>query len=771
MSAAEWPAGAQERCCERFELDPHELARRVALQGDSGALCAALADAVGELLPGESIGLSIVGAEGSYPMPRVSVRAEVSAHEGERPSLEALSARLQAALALPAGGYLRAAAADVDPARGACSFALEPQGVRVVPATSQAIGFTAIRACAPATSDAGQRGVLMPLLGADHVRPGSAYAALLTGRDATIDVVFGSRALDQFANRYLQELLRAIESGQAVAARMHDDNPIPPAVVERLRSEWVELLIRTMASGRVLTTAAVVARPGRDAHEALALARLVWPGCDARRGGAQTSSGLDLRTGSVLPLLARVLPGPQPPRLRVGLRPRAVVEPPKGLAIGLGHDGANTISLNDAALSRHVHIVGATGTGKSTLMRSMIRQQMEAGCGLGILDPHGELVADAIADLPESRHRDVVLFDPTDTLRSPGLNHFEPIAGAASLDASALANELIDMFGQMYDLDRAGGPVFEQYFRSAIQLLLSNAMTGMTLCEVPLVFESTDFRRSLMAQCTSAETASFWSRQAEPATGDLSMSAMAPYITSKLHQFTHNPKVRAIIGQSRSTVDLASLMDGRGILLANLSRGALGLRESSLIGMLLMSRLFRIAMARTSRPRDRRTPFTVYIDEVQTCLSEHVAAALSEARKVGLRLVLAHQHLSQIDRGRPGHNLLETVLANAGTMLAFRLGADDARRLERLLGPTIAADDLVGLPDFSAAIRWEGPRGVPCARIIDTGGPHSASPRRSTAALHPEQIGRGSRPRTEVERELVTRRERCLSASGTGAVN
>lgn len=770
MRATEHLTVEPVRRIEHYGFDPHELERRATLSGKAGTLLGAIENFAADLDPGESIALTVRSARTARSLPCIGVRAEVVAHEGCCPSLAGLSARLRAALQESAGELSAVAPDAAASGQTSAAFSLVPPGVRVVLGSAHAIGFLRQDSTASEAADTLPAAILPPLQRSPP-GPGNAYGALAAHAGAAIDIVFSSRALDHHTLKRLQDLLHAIESGHVVAEHVDRIGPIPQPIIELLRPHWVETLKRTMASGRAVQAAATFCVPGSDVHAARALARLAWPGCNVHQGPIQPVAVTDLRTtGCANALLARVLPDPKQRSILRGMPAWVGAESAAGPDVDLGHDGIAPVRLTDAELTRHMHIVGATGTGKSTLMRSMIRQQMEAGCGLAVIDPHGDLIADVLDDVPAARRGDIVLFDPSDPVCSPGLNHFEPTGAAAAPDASALANELIDMFGQMYNLDRAGGPVFEQYFRAAVQLLLCNTMPGMTLCEVPLVFESGGFRRALTARCTSPETAGFWRRQAEPATGDLSMSAIAPYITSKLHQFTHNSTMRDIIGQSSSTVDFASVMDGRGILLANLSRGTLGLRESSLIGMVLMSRLFRTAMARTSRPRARRTPFTVYIDEVQTCLSEHVATALSEARKGGLRLVLAHQHLSQIDRGREGHNLLETVLANAATLVAFRVGADDAHRLERLLAPTINAGDLVGLPDFTAAVRREGLGGGQFARIIDTAKPRTVSAVRSTAAIRQEQLSRNSRPRSEIDKEIAARRERCLGA-GAGAAS
>jgi len=535
---------------------------------------------------------------------------------------------------------------------------------------------------------------------------------------------------------------------------------------------WAAMLRQALEGRRILGCRIRVDGPQSASAQMGALATGLWPGAqllaqpvEVLGAGLDLADSLDVRGLLEGLVCSRTTPGWSLPRAQ---GPAAQSASP-GLTIG--NDGHGPVELSPETLARHVHIVGGTGTGKSSLMRAMIAQEMQAGHGVAVFDPHEDLAAAVLADVPPSRRHEVVLFDPTDDDITPGLNYFEPICGHMDLDASRRANELLDMLGQLYDLNATGGPVFEQHLMSAVQLLLCSGVPGMTLCELPLVYESPTFRKALIARCTRPEIQGFWRRQAEPATGDLSMAAVAPYVTSKLQAFVLHPRLRAILGQSRSTVDFDSLLDRGGILIVNLSRGQLGLRESWLLGMMLLGRLFTTAMQRTSRPRAGRTPFSVYVDEVQTCLSGHVASALSEARKVGLRLVLAHQHLAQLETRSQGSQLLDSVLANAATRVAFRVGATDAARLSPVFAPALGASDLVALADFRAAVHiGDADRGLG-GRIMrpESSPDHLGDPRLRPdwARLRLQSLARSGRPRTSVESELALRRQYCEALAGT----
>jgi len=351
---------------------------------------------------------------------------------------------------------------------------------------------------------------------------------------------------------------------------------------------------------------------------------------------------------------------------------------------------------------RHCYLLGATGTGKSTLLLNMMRQDLRSGAGLCLLDPHGDLTEQVLAAVPTERLDDVILFDPSDTDRAVGLNFLETDGANHGRQVNFISNEMIRIFDRLYDLRQTGGPIFEQYMRNALLLLMDEPGAGTTLLELPLLFENKGFRRRLVKRCQAAHVVSFWTDQAERASGEITLSNMGPYMTSKLNQFTHNAVLRPIIGQSRSTINLRECMDRGKILLVNLSKGRLGAMDTQLLGMLIIGKLLDAALGRAGAPPQARRTFHLYVDEAQNFLTDTVTELLSEARKFGLHLTLANQTLAQMG-GESG--LIGSLLGNVGTLLLFRLGILDAERLAGFMLPDLGARQLQELPNYHVASR------------------------------------------------------------------
>lgn len=355
--------------------------------------------------------------------------------------------------------------------------------------------------------------------------------------------------------------------------------------------------------------------------------------------------------------------------------------------------------------SRHCYIVGATGTGKSTLLYNMIAQDIRNGEGVAVIDPHGDLYQQLLTSIPKHRADDVVLIDPSDYAHSVGINFLECEGLSKRVQTNFVVNEMIKIFDRLYDMRVAGGPIFEQYMRNAMLLVMESDYPAATLMDVPFLFEDKEFREFLLERCKNPIVRNFWKKQAEEAGGDASLRNMAPYITSKLNQFTTNGLLRPIIGQHKSTVDFRELIDTGKILLVNLSKGLLGEMDTQLLGMLIIGKIFTAAMGRTTLKAEQRKPMFLYVDEFQNFTTDTVAHLLSEARKFGLFLTLANQNLAQLSANSGKQNILDAVLGNVGTTLIFRLGAVDADKMQIYTRPELDAQDLQDLPDFHMAGR------------------------------------------------------------------
>lgn len=374
-----------------------------------------------------------------------------------------------------------------------------------------------------------------------------------------------------------------------------------------------------------------------------------------------------------------------------------------GICIGKANNKAVLFARPDR--SRHCYIVGATGTGKSTLLYNMIIQDIKNGEGVVVIDPHGDLYKQVLISVPKRRTKDVVLIDPCDFDYTVGINFLECNDFYRPVQMNFIVNEMIKIFDRLYDLRQTGGPLFEQYMRNALLLIMDDEFGGATLMDLPTVFEDSEYRRFLKDKCKDPFVESFWTKQAEEAGGDASLRNIAPYITSKLNQFTTNALLRPIIGQSKSTINFRDAIDEGKIILVNLSKGLLGELDTQLLGMLIIGKIFSSAMGRVSLSPEKRRPVFLYVDEFQNFTTDTIAHLLSEARKFGICLTLANQNLSQLLTNSGRQNILDAVLGNVGTILSFRLGAMDAEKMQSYTKPEIQAQDLQELPDFHASGR------------------------------------------------------------------
>lgn len=379
-------------------------------------------------------------------------------------------------------------------------------------------------------------------------------------------------------------------------------------------------------------------------------------------------------------------------------------EEPSTNGVCLGVAGNSAVHLTDADRSRHVYILGATGCGKSTLLYNMVMQDIARGEGVCLMDPHGDLYDDILSSIPVKRQRDVVLIDPSDFGYAVGINFLELTSEYPQVEMSMITNNMLKIFHRLYDLRQTGGPIFEQYIRNAL-LLVMNSSRGGTLLDVVRVFEDNDYRQLLKAECPNPLVNNFWGLQAEKVGGEASLHNMAPYITSKLNQFTHNSLLRPMIGQRKSTVNFRQIIDKRQILLVNLSKGLLGEMDSQLLGMVLIGKLYMAAMGRANVGVQSRSPFNWYIDEFQSFATDNIAHLLSESRKYGIRMTLANQNMAQLRHAYSESNLQDAVLGNVANLLLFRMGVKDAQQMESYTAPELNNQDLQYLPDYHAVCR------------------------------------------------------------------
>jgi len=375
--------------------------------------------------------------------------------------------------------------------------------------------------------------------------------------------------------------------------------------------------------------------------------------------------------------------------------------PKEGAILGKNlYRGLETvIRLQKDDRRRHLYVVGQTGTGKSVFMRNMIVQDIKKGHGVGVLDPHGDLVEGILGLVPRERAEDVVVLDPADLERPLGLNMLEYDPKYPE-QKTFVVNELINIFDKLYDLKATGGPMFEQYTRNALLLLMDDPSEKFTLMEVSKVLADKEFRDRLLVKCQNIVVKDFWEKEAEKAGGEATLQNIVPYITSKFNIFIANDYMRPIIGQSASSLNFRQIIDEQKILLVNLSKGRLGDINSSLLGLIVTGKLLMAAFSRIDIAEEQRQDFYLYMDEFQNFATDSIATILSEARKYRLCLTIAHQFIGQLE-----DKIRQAVFGNVGSMVSFRVGADDAEFLVKQFEPVFNTNDLINIDNFNAYIK------------------------------------------------------------------
>jgi len=370
--------------------------------------------------------------------------------------------------------------------------------------------------------------------------------------------------------------------------------------------------------------------------------------------------------------------------------------PKDGLLLGYSDfRGAKTeIRLAKDDRRRHLYIIGQTGTGKSTFIEEMAKQDTKSE-GMCIIDPHGDLIDNILGSISKERAEDVIYFDPADMERPFALNMME-YDETRPEQKTFVINEMIAIFDKLYDLRQTGGPMFEQYMRNAMLLSMDSPELGSTLMEIPRIFRDAEFRKKKIAKCKDLTVVDFWEKEAEKAGGDAALENIAPYITSKLTTFVSNDMMRPIIAQQKSTIDFRAVMDEGKILLVNLSKGKIGEINSHLLGMVIVGKLLMAALSRVELPEQQRRDFFLYIDEFQNFTTDSISQILAEARKYRLSLTIAHQYIGQLSE-----SISKAVFGNVGSMCSFRIGSEDAGVLEKQFAPTFDENDLINVDNFN----------------------------------------------------------------------
>ncbi|MBP6914039.1 type IV secretion system DNA-binding domain-containing protein [Candidatus Parcubacteria bacterium] len=348
--------------------------------------------------------------------------------------------------------------------------------------------------------------------------------------------------------------------------------------------------------------------------------------------------------------------------------------------------------IKDDDKRRHVYIIGKTGMGKTELLKNMIVQDILSGKGVGFIDPHGEAAEEILRFVPEERLKDVIYFNPSDIENPIAFNIMEDVSAEYR---HLIAGGLMGVFKK----------IWPDVWSSRMEYILNNSILallevpGSTLLGVNRLLSDPEWREKIVNQIKDPIVKSFWVKEFARYTQRYEVEATAA-IQNKIGQFISTPLIRNIIGQERSTIDIRQAMDEEKILIMNLSKGKIGEDNSRLLGALLVTKLQLAAMSRVDTVEYERKDFVLYIDEFQNFSTDSFANILSEARKYRLSLVLAHQYIAQMEE-----RVRDAVFGNVGTMITFRIGAEDAEFLEKEFSPEFFIEDMVNLPKQNIVVK------------------------------------------------------------------
>ncbi|MFA4845299.1 MAG: type IV secretion system DNA-binding domain-containing protein [Patescibacteria group bacterium] len=345
--------------------------------------------------------------------------------------------------------------------------------------------------------------------------------------------------------------------------------------------------------------------------------------------------------------------------------------------------------------TRHMYIIGKSGSGKSQLIANLALQDIRAGHGVAVVEPHGDLIELILGNIPKERVDDVIVFNPSDVDRPMGLNMLE--AKDESMKDFA-AQEMVAIFYKLFPPEMIG-PMFEHHMRNVMLTLMADNENPGTIAEIPRMFSDNDFQQIWRAKVKDPVIQSYWINEVDK-TSDFHKSEMLGYLISKVGRFVENEMMRNIIGQTRSSFDFREVMDKKKILLVNLSKGKTGDVNAELLGLIIVSKLQMAALTRADIPEEQRHDFYLYIDEFQNFITDSIATILSEARKYRLNLIIAHQYIGQLVKNNDT-KIRDAVFGNVGTNFVARIGPEDVETLEKLYEPEFSGYDMINSDKFT----------------------------------------------------------------------
>jgi hypothetical protein len=334
--------------------------------------------------------------------------------------------------------------------------------------------------------------------------------------------------------------------------------------------------------------------------------------------------------------------------------------------------------------ARHMYVIGKSGSGKSKMLELMIKNDIEFGHGICVIDPHGDLIENIVPYIPESRVKDVIFFNPVDEEYPIAFN---PIEKVSPMLRQQVAMGLIEIFKKVFGSNWT--PRLEHVLRMTILALLDAPKASVM--SILLLLTDREYRQNTIKSIEDQVVKNFWTNEFAGWSEKFDSEAIMP-ILNKIGQFVSSTIIRNIVGQEDNKIDMPQIMDSRKILLVKLPKGILQEENSSLLGSMIITKIYQAALGRADIPENQRVPFFLYVDEFQNFATDTFANILSEARKYKLSLTMAHQYVSQLN-----DVVKKTVFGNVGSIISFRIGPEDAMLMEQEFEPKFTAQDIVNL--------------------------------------------------------------------------
>lgn len=377
--------------------------------------------------------------------------------------------------------------------------------------------------------------------------------------------------------------------------------------------------------------------------------------------------------------------------------------PIEGISLGVKENpfGKTNIKISEASLSRHLYVMGQTGTGKTTLLKTMIKDALMKNKGFALIDPHGDLYNEILSIITEKDRERLIIVDTSNPEESYKFNPLVYDKNKPHLK-SLVINEFIRAFENLYlkKTPEAIGPAFELFFKNAMLLVMDEGNPNPAeLTDVKKVFQDNDFRNYLLKKCTNMDVLDFFI-MAMNQSGEQGFENYASYITNKLNRFIDDYFLRPILTGNTKLLNFREIIDENKILLVKMDKGLIGADNASLLGQIIISNISLAAMSRTNINVNERKSYLLFIDEFQNFIQSDVSSALSEVRKYGLSLVMANQTMSQLSV-----EMRDALLGNVGSMVFFRPGINDYETIRHYLEPDFKREDVLKLPNFNCISR------------------------------------------------------------------